>query len=283
MKITDFSPRSRSRRLLFVGLLLSLGVFSSLADPASRVCGDTITNIDVDDQSFGPAAEPNSGFQTQSTLSGVQTVGDTTFFTHRMAAWNWYDANGTVAQVNKGNVIYDLEFTVNDPLNLGYEISLENMLRGISLVDIGTNPTAGFCYSTGLGLASYFGSTFLTGISGSTLGTGFQTAGYHALYEEYTGTQFVGTFQGTSTFNFHLTSLVTPTTNVVFDNFASGRGEVIYGLGVIPGGFGQYDMEDLGHFLTVNVKMNAVPEPGTTGVLGLALTGLAFVRPRRKG
>lgn len=283
MKNTNLPIRSGSRRLLCSGLAICLGVFSTLAVPVSQLCGDTITNIDVDNQSFGPAPDPNSGFQTQSTLTGVQTVGDTSFFTHRMAARNWLVANGSVAQVHKGNVIYDLEFTVNDPLNLGYEISLENVLKGISLVDVGTNPTAGFCYSTGLNLASYYGSTFLAGISGSTLGTGFQTAGYHALYEEYTGTQFVGNFQGTNTFNFHFTSLVTPTTNVVFDNFAFGRGEVIYGLGSIPTGFEQYDMADLGHFLTVNVKMNAVPEPGSVGLLGLVMAGLAFVRPRRNG
>lgn len=281
MNITTIEIGSLSRRLFLGGLVTCLGLIAALAAPANPLRADLIENIAVDNQSSPPPSFANMGFQTLSTLSGVTNAGNTSSFTHRMAAWNWQNANGSVAQVNKGNVVYELEFTVNDPTNLGYEISLTNVLRGISRIDISSNPNAAICFSTGLNLAAYYGATFLPGISGSTLGTGFQFGGYHALYEEYTGNQSLGSFVGTATYNLLLTSVVTPTTNVVYANGASGYGEVIYGLGTVPVGFGQ-NIDDLGHFLTVNVTLNAVPEPGTTGILGLGLAGLALARRRRK-
>jgi hypothetical protein len=282
MSVTPNRFGKPHKRHLINTLVACLGLLAASVASVSDLRADLITDISIFNQSSGPPSFPNLTFQTQSTLSSVTTVGSTAFFTHRMAVWNRLGANGGVAQINKGNVVYQMDFTVNDPLNQGYDISLNNVLRGISLIDITSNPNNALCWSTGLNLAAYDGAIFLAGVSGTTLGTGFKTAGYHALYEEYSGNQTLGSYLGTQAFSLLLTSIPTPTTNVAFANGATGNGEVIYGLGSIPSGFGQYDMDDLGHFLTVKVTMNAVPEPGTAGILCSALTCLLFTRRQRK-
>lgn len=249
---------------------------------SGRVRGETITGIQVDNQSSVNPPEANRIFETESTLSTVTETGNTAWFTHRMAVRNWHEGLGAFAgQANKRNVIYQIDFTVNDPLNLGFHVDLENVIRGITTIAIGSNPTGGLSVANGLQLAAFTGDSAvpanaLLDITGGTDGLSPLQSGTAAVYDEFVGSQSLGSYQGTTSFSLFFTSVPTPTTQVAFANQAFGIGEVIYGLGSIPSGFEDIDIDDLGHFLTV--KVTYVPEPATLAILLSGVFALALRR-----
>ena len=52
-----------------------------------------------------------------------------------MAFVNTYEAGGgALEQTHPRNVVYQLDFTVNDPTNLGFDVDAANLLYGISSV-----------------------------------------------------------------------------------------------------------------------------------------------------
>ena len=247
----------------------------------------TIGSVAVVNQSGANPAPAHRTFLTQSTLSGVTNAGNTASFTHRMAARNEHTGLGGVAQTNKGNVVFQIDFTVFDPDNLGFEINLESVIRNVSLLTIDTLVSGGG-FATGLALGATFNdSTMAPGEYANMplpiFGQGTPTT--PSLNELGTVSRFsvssvnatLGQYVGTTDFSFRFTSVTTPTTNVLFQNNATGHGLVHLGIGDMPEGFSDVDPDTLGHFLTVTAVF--VPAPGAAALL--ALGGLLGVRRRR--
>jgi hypothetical protein len=235
----------------------------------ASVQAQSVSDVVVQNGSSGmPGSTPQVEryFETGSTLGPVHIDDTTHSFTHRLAFHNSLVAGGGVAQVNKRNVIYQLTFTVDDPLGVGYQIDLTSVLRGVSSITQTSGSQSAF--ATGLLLGASYGidttdpaefTNFSSGLYGqNTPGVSVSGEGTAIDLQESIVTSPLGdgVFVGTSTFSLHFTSVPTPTTNVVFQNESLGEGFVNYGLGSDVGDL-EVSTDDLGHFLTIDVTFNA--------------------------
>lgn len=262
-------------------------VFVTAAGAARAGSISGISGISViNDSSPNPATE-NRFFDTESSVSPISLAGSTVSFTHRMAAYNSHTGLGGVAQTNKRNVVFQLDFTVVDSASVGFTLDLEAIIRNITTLNLVTNP-GGFAMATGLHLgASFNDSTMEPGVyenlplpilGQSTPGVGLVSElGSYAVYQESIESATLGDYVGTTAFSFRFTSVTTSTTNVLFPNNATGNGAVNLGLGEIPEEFAGILPSDLGHFLTVSATF--APTPGAAALFGIG--GLALVRRRR--
>lgn len=259
---------------------------------AAPAFADPITVGDVVNFSSDNPSNPNRTFLTESTMSSVTGGGGFYSFTHRMASFNEHIATGGVAQVNKRNVNFRFNFTVEDPGNAGYTINLDSLLRGISFINqtVGTSTAV----ATGIALDARYGvnltdpsdSTQYTNLGSPIFGmsaAGTSTSGIgtnSAFGERLESAQLPGgVYTGTNTFSLYFTTATTPTTNVFFQNGHEGMGFVNFGLGSDVAGF-DVDPNDLGHFLTVNVQY-MVPAPAGLAVLALGSSMMFRSRRRR--
>jgi len=248
--------------------------------PTITTHAQTITNIEVTNSSSSNLATSVREFETESFLSPVSTLGLTRSFSHRLAAFNKLVATGTVAQTNKRSVAYQLDFTVEDPANVGFELSLESIIRGVSTVtqtfsanESLTAVATGLTFDMRIDDSTDAPDTFkllpapLFGQgSGSVSVTGI---GSDSIFDESIAQASLGNFVGTTSFNLRITSATTPTTNVIFQNNHRGEGEVIYGLGTLPSQYEHLNLDDLGHLTTVSVTF--VPEPSTATFFALGM------------
>jgi hypothetical protein len=250
----------------------------------------TIGSVNVTNTSSPDDASPPRQFQTLSTLSPVTNTPTSSSFTHRMAFYNRHVGVGGVAQVNKRDVIYQIDFTVNDPANVGFELTATSFLRGIS--SITQTSSGGGIAATATG-ASFFVSiddstdppdTYITLVPlfNTTTGVSVSGMGTSASEEQSTESASLGSFVGTTSFSLRFSTLPTPTTNVFFDNGQTGFGEADYGLGSLAPVF-LVDPTDLGHFVTITASF--IPEPSCMAILLLgfacsAMTVRRFKRPQ---
>ena len=244
----------------------------------------TIDSASVTNTSSTSDTTPPTTFDTQSTLSPVVNTATSSTLVHRMAFVNTMLAAGTPAQVHKGNVVYQFDFSVQDPTNQGFQVDLKSFLYGIS--SITQTSDGGTAFATGANfLVTVDDSTdapdtyenllpLFNGTDGVTI-TGMTSATAAAQNTELAS---LGAFVGTTSFSLRFQSINTPATNILLGNFQTGFGEVDYGLGSLAPGL-SLDPDDLGHFVTVSVTF--VPEPSTIVLSALGLVTILFT-PRRK-
>ena len=250
--------------MLVLAALAWLGTAQIGSVQAQAVSGVVVQNGSSGMPSSSPLTERY--FETASNLGPVVIDDDIHSFTHRLAFHNSLVAGGGVTQVNKRNVFYQLTFTLDDPLGVGYQIDLTSVLRGVSSITQTSGSQSAF--ATGLLLGASYGidttdpaefTNFPPGLYGQST-PGVSVSGEGAaidLQESIVSAPLAGgVFVGTSTFSLHFTSVPTPTTNVVFQNESLGEGFVNYGLGSDVGDL-EVSTDDLGHFLTIDVTFNA--------------------------
>jgi hypothetical protein len=231
-------------------------------------------------------------FDTQSTLSPVQSIAGGESFSHRMAFVNTYEGDGGAAQTHKRNVVFQLDFTVEDAANHGFEVELSSILRGISSVTL-----TELFNGTGTGTAT--GANFNVSVDDSTDApatytplVSFFTGTNGAIVQDMLGTDTVdsqdlanaslGAFVGTTSFSLQFTTNTTPTTNIVFGNNRLGFGEIDYGLGSLAADQSPaVDPNELGYFVTVSV-LSQIPEPASASLAVIALLVAVWAHGRRK-
>lgn len=254
-------------RLLYGFVIFSL-VLAGLAVSASA----SITNVAVTNNSAANENLATRAFQTQSTLLPVTTSGATSYFNHHMAFRNQFTGTGGVAQTHRRNVDFTIDFTVEDPSNHGFTLEADSSLFGSSTVTV---TSAGRGDATG---ASFFvefddstdppGSfTTLPALFTTTLGVTATNFGTSSIEEDDSAVVVVGNYVGTTSFNFHFTTVFTPTTNVFLQNGDTGSGVVDYLSSPL-----------YGHNVTFTAT-SLVPEPAG---LALALVATAVLAIQRR-
>jgi hypothetical protein len=252
---------------LFSGLVISSLL---LAVPASA----SITNIAVTNNSAANENLPTRSFQTQSTLLPVTTSGATTYFNHHMAFRNQFTASGGVAQTHRRNVIFTIDFTVEDPSNHGFTLEADSSLFGSSAVMV---TSSGRGDATG---ASFFVEyddstdppgtfTTLASLFTTTSGVNATNFGNASVVDDDFADVVVGNYVGTTSFTFNFTTVFTPTTNVFFQNGDTGSGEVDYLSSPLYGHVVKFTATSL------------VPEPNGMALLTAALS--CGITLRRRG
>lgn len=263
------------RTSALVGLLSALPALSAAASP-----------LTVDPVINNSSGSPFYIFSTQSELSSVVGSNGTYSFTHRMAALSSVTAIGEINQANTRNINYIISFTVLDPGEVGYNIELDSLLRGVSYINQTVADTNSIATATGIKWDARYGVDLadindvnsytnlpLPIFNMETDGVSVTGLGTDEILSERREIDALpgGTYVGSKTFSLYFTTSTTSTTNVFFQNQMEGEGFSNYGLGMDVRGF-DVEPEDLGHFL--NVEVSFVPEP-TSGLLigaGLALT-----------
>jgi hypothetical protein len=253
------------------GLVIFSLVLATSAAPASAA----ITSVAITNNSAPNENLVTRTFQTQSTLSPVTTSGASSSFNHHMAFRNQFTGNGGVAQTHRRNVDFTIDFTVQDPGNHGFTLEADSTLFGSSTVTV---TSAGRGDATG---ASFFvefddstdppGSfSTLSALSTTTSGVNATNFGTSSIEDDDSANVLVGNYVGTTSFNFHFTTVFTPTTNVFFQNGETGNGVVDYLSSPL-----------YGHNVTFTATL-AVPEPNGMVLLVASLSGGAsFWRGRR--
>jgi hypothetical protein len=256
-------------------LARGLVTFSLLLTGVVAPASASITNIIVTNNSAANENLPTRSFQTQSALLPVTTSGLTTYFNHHMAFRNQFTASGGVAQTHRRNVIFTIDFTVEDPSNHGFTLEADSGLFGTSAVTV---TSAGRGDATG---ASFFveyddstdaPGTFstLTSLFTTTSGVNATNFGSSSVVDDDFADVVVGNYVGTTSFSFNFTTVVTPTTNVFFQNNQTGFGEVDYLSSPLYGHVVKFTATSL------------VPEPSGMALLTAALSCGITLR-RRSG
>lgn len=246
---------------------------------AAAASAQSIGAVTVDNTSSPPPVNANSTFSTATAIVQPPALdGAIASFKHRMAFRNTRVATGGPAQINKRNVVYQIDFTVSDPNNTGFRLSVESVMRGVSALNQ-TVATGAPSLATGLALGvTYDDSTDapdtyanLVGILGqSTPGVMTDSAETVAELQESARNAVVGVYVGDTTFSFRFTSTTTPTTNVAFQNSAEGDGLVAYGIGALPAGFEDVSIDDLGHFMTFSARFLLAGDTNADGLVNFA-------------
>lgn len=288
-------------------LASSLFISTCMLIQAATISALSITNNSSANETTTTGSNRLLEWQTSSNLDPVFTLGDQVSFSHQMQFYNGYSvpvgSSGNALTHNR-DLIYDVNFTVEDSTSRGYTINVESLLRGFSTALWLDGVSNNAVISTGVTLSGRIDTntndavdTLDTQIEGLTVGSGSgvianQTNNLVNSFGEITDSYAPGEFTGTRSFTLRFTTTPTPTTNVFLQNNQAGQGSIRYGLnntlaGLSPTGQSQSgdaytDNSDLGHFITITADFNpeAVPEPSSTLLLLSSLTLLICNRKR---
>jgi len=218
-------------------------------------------------------------------------------FTSRFQWYNGFGASDPyIAKEHARDASYDLLFTVNDPLNAGYRLSVASLMQGYSTAAW----SSGFDVVTASG-TRLSGRMDVDALDGNdTLGTevaeltldsdSAATASsinpFVHNFDSVSDLFEAGRYSGTRTFAMRFATEPLPTL-VSMDTDAHGQGAVRFGLGNALTGLGltgqpqtgDLDNPDLGHFVTVSVSQ--APVPAAAYLFLGALPVLARFRKRR--
>lgn len=255
-------------------LIRGILICSSLISSSTATVSASITNVVVTNTSSPNESLPTASFETQSTLFPITNSGVTSSFGHRMGFHNEYTADGGPAQVHKRNVIYQIDFTIEDPNNFGFTLEAVSGLIGRSSVtstSAGTGNVTGASFYVSIDDSTDAPNTFspFTPLFNQTSGTSASDFASSSVLGDQFVSATVGSFVGTTSFSFEFSTVPTPTTNVFFGNNHLGFGSVDY---LTSGLFG--------HHLTFTATFN-VPEPGAGCLLLFAANLWLTVRWRR--
>lgn len=268
-----------------------------------------VNNSSADSQLVTDGGNRLREFRTESTApSAASAAGDTVSFATRFA---WLSAHRvlaggpTVALLHSNLVAYDLGFRIEDPLAVGYTLSIDALMRGFltALWEGSSNAdavTGAFAAGTLMSASLDSGSGFGALIPELTTTTGVATANITTPFVNrlvFKQDSFdAGSFTGTHDFALRFASAGSNTIGAM-QNFNLGEADVRFGLDPLLAGFSNaaYPGADgegadaHGHFLTVTARFNAapgggtpLPEPGTLTLLGAAALGLGAARRRRQ-
>jgi hypothetical protein len=252
---------------LFRGFVILSLLLAGVVAPASA----SITSVVVTNNSSANENLPTRSFQTQSTLLPVTTFGLTTSFNHNMAFRNQFTASGGVAQTHRRNVIYTIDFTVEDPGNNGFTLEAYSVLLGASAVTVtsaGRGDATGASFSVEYDDSTDAPGTFstLVGLFTTTSGVTATNFGSTSVVDDDLADVVIGNYVGTTSFTFNFTTVGSPTTNVFFQNGDTGFGEVDYLSSPL-----------YGHGLNFTATF-LVPEPNGMALLTAALVSGIFRR-----
>lgn len=263
---------------------------------AAAITNIFTTNVSSADFALNTATELQEFRTLASAPSAGALIGDTASFTSHMAWMSAYRVPlgaGGVAQLNSNLVSYDLSFTVDDPLNQGYDLSFDAAMRGFANAFWESNSGTGVdgVFSAGtLMTASLDSGAGFVPVSALATTTGIASANSTTpdvnLLIAKTGSFDAGSFSGTRAFTLRFSSAGNNTIGAL-QNFNTGEADLRFGLDPTLSGFlrAEYpgaDGESIdthGHFVTVNAEFRpaALPEPETFVLLlsGLAAAWLA--------
>ena len=196
-------------------------------------------------------------------------------------------------------VEYTLLFTVEDPLLLGYDLTVDSTIRGY--VNALWEDNVGIFPSLVFSSGTLMAATFDDGTGGllkPDISTDVEVASatpadpYVDILVARTGSETFGHYVGTRTFSLHYGS-VGNNTGVALQNYNIGEGNVRFGLSPTMGhfrnaGYPGPDGESAathGHLVTVSADFGtastAVPEPGMSGAMAVALLLIPLLRRKR--
>jgi len=195
---------------------------------------------------------------------------------------------------------------VDDPTNIGYELTIDSMLRGILTASY--EGFTGSANDSDFGV-SVFGANLLAYIdTGSGFGPSVNALSWFAQSVSATadnptaslivgGTKSInlGSFSGTQEFGIRLSYNPSPTTTHISSNYVLSTTTARFGVDLgseigaaaYPGPDGE-PASDHGHFLTIGARFQPsgepdpgqIPEPSTYALLGAGLIGMGLLRRR---
>lgn len=266
--------------------------------------GGTISGLLVNNESSATtmtsALAVDRSFQTSNVALGpVQTVGNDVSFSSQ---FSWQNAirvqpGGATGGLASGRATaYLLTFDVEDPLNLGYTLDVDTMLRGYVT---STWESGGTVAASSGSISGRIDTdmtdatdTLVTQISnltvvGDSVGATSSSPFANALVSGSKSFS-AGSFSGTRSFGLRFTT-VGSTASVFMLNNSTGEAGARFGLDPSPlanfpsSSYLGVDGEaaaDHGHFVTVTATFNPVPEPSSAVLLGLGAFMLVLWRRR---
>jgi hypothetical protein len=278
-----------------------LGCFQALA---AAITGISVANNSSPNNLIVEASRIRE-FRTEVTTSGPALVSPSEIsFTNRVA---WMSAHRVLPPsglpLTWGNsVAYDILFTIEDPLNIGYTLEIDSAIRGYVTAEFDSNlgvfPSTVFASGTlmaaTLDTGSGFGGLIPAIMPPIEVATATATNPFANELVEGSGTYNAGFFTGTRSFVLRY-STIASNTGAALQNFNTGEANVRFGLDPLsnlfqnaayPGADGE-TADQHGHFVTIRASFEdditspaPIPEPGSLLLMSAGFLLLGLVRRR---
>ncbi len=280
------------------GLLLSMAA-AAPASAAVSITGATTTNNSAANAVTGGTGIARSWHTDNSLTAGARSLNNHFMYQNSLVV---VQPDGPNAALTSPRVAaYDMTFTILDPTNGGYSVSIDTLLRGYRTARsdnrIQASASAG-AFSGRIDTdINDLTDTLVTQVSGLTLSGGGEntTTSVNSLLEQSKSFN-AGTFFGTRTFGLRFTTFGSPN-NVFIQNDGAGEMATRFGLDPVnstaagapgfadafyPGVDGE-SRSLHGHFVDVRVtSLSPVPEPQTYALLLAGLGWVGYAARRRK-
>lgn len=285
------------------GLLLALSL-SPLCF-ATGITSVVYTNTSPADLATN-AVSYQEEFRSTGSVGGVTNTTNTSSVSAQLQWFGAYRASGN--RFANSIMIYPsftLAFTVADPNNIGYTLSLDTLMRGYLSALYTSGPAnnidfdvrvagADFSVWVDSGSGEAFDSALSSFTGTSQLVDANETTTSRNVLASSSTSGSLGSFTGTRNFLIRLSQSPSPVGTVVIQNDIQGEGSLRFGLnptvptfstGVTPGPDGEAGSNH-GLFVTATARFNQdipsgeIPEPSTFGLLLPALLLLPVLRKR---